>query len=141
MLVQRALHGRDRLHGMQIADAGEPRHLLVEARVVLHGAGAERIDAHVDGVVLLRELGVVAHHLRLAEARQADLALALQGAEAVLVLRDRGQVDAAAALHALLEDQRLFDLQALVAGDRADARSGEDLRRLGHFSTSLSAVS
>ena len=140
--LQRALHGGDRLHRMQIADAGQPRHLLVEARIVLHGAGAERIDAHVDGVVLLAHLGVVAHHLRLAQARQADLALALQAAEAVLVLRDRGQVDAAAALHALLEDQRLFDLQALVAGDRAHraVRRGSASAR-SFMSTSLSAAS
>ena len=36
------------------AKPGQPRHLLVEARVVLHRAGAERIEARVDRVVLLR---------------------------------------------------------------------------------------
>ena len=38
---------------MDVGEAGQPRHALVEARVVLHGAGAERKQPGVDGVVLL----------------------------------------------------------------------------------------
>ena len=60
------------LHRMEIGQARQPRHLLVEPRVVLHGAGAQRIEPHVDGVVLLAEAGVVADHLGLGQARQAD---------------------------------------------------------------------
>ena len=115
--LERALHGRDRLQGMQVADAGQARHLLVDARVVLHGARAQRIDAHVDGVVLLAEPRVVLHHLRLGEAGQADLAGAAQAVQAVLHLRRLRQVDAAAAGLAHLEDQRLLDLQRAVAGE------------------------
>ena len=82
--LQRALHGRDRLQRMEVADAGEARHLLVDARIVLHGARAQRVDAHVDGVVLLAEPRVVLHDLRLGQARQADLAGAAQAVEAIL---------------------------------------------------------
>ena len=70
--LQRALHGRDRLQRMEIADARQARDLLVDAGIVLHGARAQRVDAHVDGVVLLAEPRVVLHHLRLGKARQAD---------------------------------------------------------------------
>ena len=79
---------------------------------MLHGAGAQRIEPHVDGVVLLAEARVVADRLGLGEAGQADLALALQPAEAILDRRRRRQIDAGAARLPLLEDQRLFDLQA-----------------------------
>src|SRR5205823_604923 len=117
--LEGTLHGRLRLQRMQVADAGQPRHLLVEAGIVLHGARAQRIDAHVDGVVLLAEPGVVLHHLRLAEARQTDLAGAAQSVETVFHFRRFRQVDGAAAGLAHLEDQRLLDLQRLVAGERA----------------------
>ncbi|MDF2973271.1 MAG: hypothetical protein K0R61_3721 [Microvirga sp.] len=51
--LQRALHGGDRLQRMHVGEAGQTRHALVEARIVLHGAGAERKEARVDAVVLL----------------------------------------------------------------------------------------
>ncbi len=34
--LQRALHGRDRLERVDVTEAGQPRHLLVEAGIVLH---------------------------------------------------------------------------------------------------------
>ena len=115
--LERALHGRDRLQGMNVADAGQPRHALVEAGIVLHGAGAEREQPGVDAEVLLRQAHVMAHGLGLGEAGQADLALALEPAETRrerlrLVEIDAGRVDAAD-----LEDQRLLLLQRAVAGE------------------------
>ena len=47
--LERALHGRDRLQRMDVGEARQPRHLLVEARIVLHRARAERIEPGVDG--------------------------------------------------------------------------------------------
>ena len=55
-----------RLQRMDVGEARQPRHLLVEARVVLHRARAERVEAGVDRVVLLRQPREVAHRLRLA---------------------------------------------------------------------------
>ena len=144
--LERTLHGRDRLQRMQIADAGQPRHLLVDPGIVLHGARAQRIDAHVDGVVLLAEPRVVLHHLRLRKARQADLAGAAQSVQAVLDLRWLRQVDAAAAGLTHLEDQRLLDLQRAIAGESGGRRGiGGDataatlrtVERLDHHSTSF----
>jgi len=48
---QRALHLGDVLVGMQIAEAGHAGHLIVELRVVLHGARAQGVEAQVDGVI------------------------------------------------------------------------------------------
>src|SRR4029453_12935494 len=131
---------------VQVADAGEARDLLVDARVVLHGARAQRIDAHVDGVVLLAEARVVLHHLRLRKTGQADLAGALQAVQAVLHLRRFRQVDTAATGLPHLEDQRLLDLQRAIAGEGGGRRGiGGDattatlrtVERLDHHSTSF----
>ena len=78
--LERALHRRYRLQRVQIGETRQPRHLLVEPRVVLHRARAERVEAAVDRVILLRQAGEMAHHLRLAEAGQADRRLAVEAA-------------------------------------------------------------
>ena len=115
--LERALQGRDRLQGMNVADARQPRHALVEAGIVLHGAGAERKQPGVDAEVLLRQAHVMPHGLGLGEPGQADVALALEPAETLrerlrLVEIDAGRVEAAD-----LEDQRLLLLQRAVAGE------------------------
>ena len=69
---QRALHRLLRLQRMEIAKARQPRHLLVEPRIVLHRAGAERIKPRIDRVIHARQPHVMAHHFRLGQARQAD---------------------------------------------------------------------
>src|SRR6476620_8821667 len=48
-------------------DAIEPRHEFIHARVVLHGAGAQRIHAQIDGVIPCRESRKVANHFNLAD--------------------------------------------------------------------------
>ena len=52
---------------VQILEAGQHREPLVDARVVLHRAAAERVEAGVDSEVARRELGEVAHELGLGE--------------------------------------------------------------------------
>ena len=71
--AERTLDRGDRLQRVHVGEAGEPGHLLVQARVVLHRARAEREEAEVDGVVLLAEADVMAHRLRLGEAREREL--------------------------------------------------------------------
>ena len=78
---ERALHGRERLQRMQVTKARQPRRALVEPRVVLHGAGAEREQARIDAVIHLAEAHVMAHRLGLGQPRQADGAFALEPAE------------------------------------------------------------
>ena len=91
--------------------------LLVEARIVLHRAGAEREEPGVDAVVLLRQAHIVAHRLGLGEAGKADLALALERAEARLEGRGLVEIDAGRLGAADLEDQRLLLHQGAVAGE------------------------
>jgi hypothetical protein len=52
---------------MQVAKAGQHREPLVDARVVLHRARAEGVEARVDPEVARRELGEVPDDLRLGE--------------------------------------------------------------------------
>ena len=56
---------------VQVAEARQPDESLVDARVVFHRAGAERIEARVDAEVARRELREVAHDLRLGQLREA----------------------------------------------------------------------
>jgi hypothetical protein len=67
-----ALHGRLRLQGMNIGKAGQARHRLVEAGIMLHRAGAEWINPGVDRVIQPRQPHVMTHCLRLAQTRKAS---------------------------------------------------------------------
>ena len=57
---------------VEIGEARQPRHFLVQPRIVFHRAGAERVGSAVDRVVLAAEAHVVAHRLRLGEPGKAD---------------------------------------------------------------------
>src|SRR5262249_12558182 len=115
--LKRALDSRDRLQRMDIREAREPRHPLVETRVMFHCAGAQWIQPGIDRVILLREARVVPHHLWLREAGQADRALARDAAEPALDSRRLGQVDAGPTGRVLLEDEQLLDLETAIAAD------------------------
>ena len=70
---QAALHGLDRLERVQPGEAGQAGGLLVDLGVVLHRAGAERVDARVDAVVQLRQAGEVADHIHLGQFGQRQV--------------------------------------------------------------------
>ena len=76
--LERALRQGVGRHRVEAQKAGDARGPLVDLRVVLHGAGPERVHARVDGEVLLAELHVVAHGLGLRDLGQAGLLLAEQ---------------------------------------------------------------
>ena len=65
--LQASLREFLRLIRMFGCDAVEPRDEFIYARIVLHGAGTERIHAQVDRVVPRREPREVANHLDLAD--------------------------------------------------------------------------
>ena len=68
--LERALRAVLLLVRVQVAEAGQRDDALVDARVVLHRAGAERVEARVDPEVARRELGEVADELGLGELGQ-----------------------------------------------------------------------
>ena len=68
--LQRPLGPARVLGGVQAGVPGQRRHPLVEPRVVLHRAGAKRVEAAVEVEVAARELVVVADDLRLGDLRQ-----------------------------------------------------------------------
>ncbi len=63
---------------MELRKARKGCHLLVDPRVMLHGAGAERIESVVDSVGSLGKSRVVSAHLVLGDLRQMSLLLALR---------------------------------------------------------------
>ena len=86
--------------------AGQGCHLLVDAGIILHSAGAQRIETAVHAVDLLDKLRIVAGDVRLAHFRQGGLFLAPQGIGQGYALHIAGgQNGAPAAGHALFKDQ------------------------------------
>ena len=68
--LERPLRGRNRLQWVDVRESGQPRHFLVEAGIVLHRAGAQRIDPGVDRIIVARQAHVMADRLGLVEAGQ-----------------------------------------------------------------------
>src|SRR5829696_10361947 len=66
---------RFRLERVQSGETRNYRGGLVGARVVLHRAGAQRVESRVDALVLAREVGVVTDHGGLVHLREAWLLL------------------------------------------------------------------
>ena len=131
--LQRAADGAGRLQGVDIGKAGHPRDFLVEARIVLHRAAAEREQAKVDGVVLAAETSVVTHRLAFLQRGQADRVGAVEPAEAIGRIAARfGQVDPGLVQLADFEQQRLFQHQRAIAGHGCWAIVQAIFRR-GHF--------
>ena len=97
--------------GMGFGEALDAGDELVDARVVLHGAGAERIHAEIDGVVPGGEAREVADDLDLAQLGELRVCLSRCGAQQCGGVDgghvERGQLVGALAGRGLLEDQRL----------------------------------
>ena len=119
MTCQRALHCFLRLQRVDVGKAGHPRDFLVEARIVLHRARAEREQAKVDGVILPRQARIVAHGFRLGQAGRPIGAVRVEAAEAVGTTFGIGRCRRRSCWSiADLEDQCFFEHQRAVAGER-----------------------
>ena len=106
--LQRALGARGLLRGVQPGVAGQRRDPLVQLRVVLHRARAERVEARVEVEVALGDPVEVPVDLRLGDLRQARrLGAAEALGERVRVLRhvQRRRHERAPAVLGLLEDR------------------------------------
>ena len=69
--LERPLRALLVLKRVQVAKARQAHDALVDPRVVLHGAGAERVEAGVDAERAVGERGEVAHELRLGDLGEA----------------------------------------------------------------------
>src|SRR6266404_1337597 len=95
---------------MLCGDAVEPGNEFIDARVVLHRAGAERIDAQIDSVVPGRKTREVAKHFNLADfGKPFDAGAAVICAERLGGIGgghiERRQFERALSGRRLLEDQ------------------------------------
>ena len=112
---------------MRCGEGGVRREPFVDLGVVFHRAGTERIDAHVDAVVLLREPGEMAGDLGLRDLGEAfDLLAERDAGERVLLFGDvqRGQLGRPLAGGADLENQGFADL---LDHDRTSSRAWASL--------------
>ena len=116
---------------MDVGEAGQPRHLLVEPRIVLHRARAEREQAEVDRIILPAEPGVMAHRLRLGEAGKADRPVAFEPGEAVRAADAASKSTPRRLGIADLEQQRLFEHQPAIAGQGLGAAPRRPSGRVG----------
>jgi hypothetical protein len=99
--------------GMRSGEGGKGRKPLVDLGIVLHGAGAEGVEAQVDAVVLLGQPGEVTRDLGLGDLREV-LELGAQRDPGQQVLRRGdvlgGQLGGPLAGRADLEDEGFADL-------------------------------
>src|SRR5260370_24568389 len=91
---------------MGFGKSRQPGDLLIDLRIVLHGAGAERIEPRIDAEVSLRQSQKVAHHVELGEFWQVAVRGELGGWQGSFRYVGIWQVDAAASLHAQLIERR-----------------------------------
>ncbi len=96
---EEALSARLRRQGVAGEERGQHGETVARPRVVLHGAGAERIEMGVDGEVPLRQPGVVAHGIEFRHLGQVRRGRAQQFGRDVVRVRSlrRCLVPAAAA--------------------------------------------
>ncbi len=118
--LERALGVLGVLQRVQARVAGQRRDALVQLRVVLHRARAERVEALVEVEVLRGQRRVVAHELRLGDLGQLGRRLTPCGGRQQLVERDLGHVErrcreGAAALDRAFEDGQRVGLGGSVA--------------------------
>ena len=103
--LERALRSVFLLERVQVAEAGQVDDALVDPRVVLHRAGAERVEAGVDPERAVGERGEVANELGLGDLRQARGVLTSQlgGHIGLRDVRTRERGGPAARLRALVD--------------------------------------
>ena len=143
---QRALYRFLRLQGMNVRKTRQSRHFLIQARIVFHGAGAERIEPAVDRIIHPRQADIVANHLGLRQAGKTDGVLATLPAEAGF--RDLGlrQINPRHAIAAKFENQALFMIEAAIPGNgcrrsfRHSGYCGRTALIVHHASTFFSAA-
>ena len=130
---QSPLDGGNGLQGVDVGEARQARHLLVEARIMLHGARAERIQGQVNGVIGLGQAHIVTHRLWLGQTGQTYLALAHQILQIILgiVGRKVRQIDAGLVVVVIVEDQSFGLKKPLAPGQGGGKDFSGGAKRFG----------
>ena len=141
--LERALGVLGILERVQAGVARQRRQPLVQLRVVLHRARAERVEALVEVEVLGRERRVVAHDLGLGHLRQLGGPLAPGVRRQQLVQRHLGHVERRrherpASLARALEDRDRVLVAARVERRGAHRTTSASRSRSGAFTSSAS---
>src|SRR5262249_35809752 len=119
--LQRALRPFLLLKRVEVAEPSEERKPLVDARVVLHRARTERVEASVDPEVASRQLGEVADELGLGHLREPWRPGARQpsrnlGGRKIVLRKARG---AATRLRTLVDQLRHDPTSAITSASRS----------------------
>ena len=114
--AQRALRNLLRLVGMSVGQAFEARDHFVHARVVLHGARAQRIHAEIDGVVPGGKPGEVADDFDLADFGHVAQVFSFAMSPRSLAVSTSG-TSSGGSFHAAFPGRRLLEDQAFVLVD------------------------
>src|ERR1700704_5364816 len=122
---------------MPVREAFDARYKLVDARVVLHGARAQRIHAEIDGIIPRREAGEMADDFDLADFRHVAEILALLLAQQLRCVdfRDIQRRQ----LPRRFSGRRLFENQPFVLADMTRRFASHVSRR--HRATSSGSAS
>ena len=142
--LQSPLRQRVRPVGVRLGQALDAGHQLVHPRVVLHGAGAQRVHAQVDGIVPRREPREVPDELDLAQLRQLRRRLPVRFAQQRRRVHSRHvqrrQLIRAFPWRRFLEQQSL--VLRLVRTDLAEGVAVRSFRCLCHdYLSSLKQIS
>ena len=114
--LEGALEAGLRHEGMNVREAGQRGHALVDLGVVLHGAGAQRVHPRIDPEVPRGEARIVTDDVDLGQLRQFRGRSRQRGVQ--LALRDvlGRNADPHASLARTLPQERFFKGQAFGAG-------------------------
>ena len=118
------LAGGFRRQGMTAQEARHASRLMGTPRVVFHGAGAQRVEHSVDGVVLTREIRKMTHGLQFGYLWQPRCAHAQQRFGNVCQTLGLGIVDSLSRRTASLSAQLENGLTLLLCTDRLFQRRG-----------------
>ena len=69
----RTICGVGRLFWMQVLELRQRCHLLIDFGIVLHRTRAQRIESRINAKVVVRQIGIMAHHRQLITFRQTSI--------------------------------------------------------------------
>jgi hypothetical protein len=82
-----SLHRLNGLFGMQVLELRQSGHLFVDLGVVLHGTGAQGIEARIDTKVIVGEVGIMAYHSEFIALRELSFFCTLHRSRYLIIAK------------------------------------------------------